>query len=206
MSSVVVDGLHKRFPNNSAAAVCNASFEAPAGGITTLLGPSGSGKTTILRIIAGLESADHGRVLVGGEDVSPIPVQKRGFGFVFQSFALFDHMTVHENIAFGLRTHDLLRVPPGLHNDEVAYAEITETVTQGRLAIFFPENIGNEGLAYYFACLLYPFPSPRDLPATRMPPSACKKTKLLTRSTSALPSAHVLLAPRTAPARPPATA
>ena len=53
--------------------------------------------------------------------------------------------------AFGLRTHDLLRVPPGLHNDEVAFAEITETVTQGRLAIFFPENIGNEGLAYYFA-------------------------------------------------------
>ncbi|HTP07971.1 MAG TPA: glycosyltransferase family 39 protein [Anaerolineae bacterium] len=54
-------------------------------------------------------------------------------------------------IAFGLRTHDLLRVPPGLHNDEVAFAEITETVTHGRLAIFFPENIGNEGLAYYFA-------------------------------------------------------
>ena len=54
-------------------------------------------------------------------------------------------------LAFALRTHDLLRVPPGLHNDEVAYAEITETVTQGRLAIFFPENIGNEGLAYYFA-------------------------------------------------------
>ena len=54
-------------------------------------------------------------------------------------------------IAFGLRTHDLLRVPPGLNNDEVAFAEITETVTHGRLAIFFPENIGNEGLAYYFA-------------------------------------------------------
>jgi 4-amino-4-deoxy-L-arabinose transferase-like glycosyltransferase len=54
-------------------------------------------------------------------------------------------------VAFGLRTHDLLRVPPGLHNDEVAFAEITETVTHGRLAIFFPENIGNEGLAYYFA-------------------------------------------------------
>ena len=54
-------------------------------------------------------------------------------------------------IAFGLRTFDLLRVPPGLHNDEVAFAEITETVTYGRLAIFFPENIGNEGLAYYFA-------------------------------------------------------
>ena len=54
-------------------------------------------------------------------------------------------------IAFGLRTHDLLHVPPGVHNDEVAFGEITETVTHGRLAIFFPENIGNEGLAYYFA-------------------------------------------------------
>ena len=54
-------------------------------------------------------------------------------------------------IAFALRTAELMRVPPGLHNDEVAFAEITETVTHGRLAIFFPENIGNEGLAYYFA-------------------------------------------------------
>ena len=54
-------------------------------------------------------------------------------------------------LAFALRTVDLLRVPPGLHNDEVAFAEITESVAGGRLAIFFPENIGNEGLAYYFA-------------------------------------------------------
>ena len=71
-------------------------------------------------------------------------------------------------IAFGLRTHDLLRVPPGLHNDEVAFAEITETVTQGRLAIFFPENIGNEGLAYYFAA---PFMSVlgKNVLAVRLP-------------------------------------
>jgi len=73
------------------------------GGITTLLGPSGSGKTTILRVIAGLETAEEGRVLVGGEDVMRVPVRKRGFGFVFQSFALFDHMSIRENVAFGLR-------------------------------------------------------------------------------------------------------
>jgi sulfate transport system ATP-binding protein len=102
--NVTVEGLSKRFSDKGAAAVSEASFQAPAGGITTLLGPSGSGKTTILRIIAGLETADQGRVLVGGQDVIDIPVQRRGFGFVFQGFALFNHMTVRENIAFGLRT------------------------------------------------------------------------------------------------------
>ena len=102
--NVTVDGLSKRFSDKGSAAVSDASFQAPAGGITTLLGPSGSGKTTILRIIAGLETADQGRVLVGGQDVIDIPVQRRGFGFVFQGFALFNHMTVRENIAFGLRT------------------------------------------------------------------------------------------------------
>lgn len=102
--NVLVEKLQKRFSEKGAAAVEGATFEAPAGRITTLLGPSGSGKTTILRIIAGLESADQGRVLVGGDDVIDIPVQRRGFGFVFQGFALFNHMTVRENIAFGLRT------------------------------------------------------------------------------------------------------
>lgn len=103
MLNVQVEKLTKRFASAGAPAVHAASFEAPAGGITTLLGPSGSGKTTILRIIAGLERADEGRVLVGGEDVMNTPVQKRDFGFVFQSFALFDHMSIRENIAFGLR-------------------------------------------------------------------------------------------------------
>jgi sulfate transport system ATP-binding protein len=93
--NVRVEGLTKRFSAKAAPAVFQADFEAPAGGITALLGPSGSGKTTILRIIAGLELA--------GEDITAVPVQKRGFGFVFQSFALFGHMTVRENIAFGLR-------------------------------------------------------------------------------------------------------
>ena len=101
--NVRVEGLTKNFATRASPAVFQADFEAVSDGITTLLGPSGSGKTTILRIIAGLESADAGRVMVGGEDITSIPVQKRGFGFVFQSFALFGHMTVRENIAFGLR-------------------------------------------------------------------------------------------------------
>jgi sulfate transport system ATP-binding protein len=101
--NVQVDQLTKRFASEGAPAVHEASFEAPDGCITTLLGPSGSGKTTVLRVIAGLEFADAGRVLVGGEDVIGVPVRKRGFGFVFQNFSLFDHLSVRENIAFGLR-------------------------------------------------------------------------------------------------------
>jgi sulfate transport system ATP-binding protein len=115
--SVVVEELSKRFGGKGARAVSAASFEAPAGGITTLLGPSGSGKTTLLRIIAGLETADSGRVLVGGQDVTQVPVRRRGFGFVFQGFALFNHMTVHANIAFGLRAQ---RAPAAEIDDRVA--------------------------------------------------------------------------------------
>ena len=100
---VRVEGLTKQFGAQGVPAVHEATFEVAEGGITTLLGPSGSGKTTILRIIAGLETADDGRVLVGDEDIIKIPARKRGFGFVFQNFALFDHMSVRENIAFGLR-------------------------------------------------------------------------------------------------------
>jgi sulfate transport system ATP-binding protein len=100
---VRVDGLTKQFGAQGVPAVHGATFEVAEGGITTLLGPSGSGKTTLLRIIAGLETADAGRVLVGDEDIINIPARKRGFGFVFQNFALFDHMSVRENIAFGLR-------------------------------------------------------------------------------------------------------
>jgi sulfate transport system ATP-binding protein len=100
---VRVEGLTKQFGAQGVPVVQAATFEVAEGGITTLLGPSGSGKTTILRIIAGLETADDGRVLVGDEDIIKIPARKRGFGFVFQNFALFDHMSVRENVAFGLR-------------------------------------------------------------------------------------------------------
>ena len=99
---VVVSGLTKRFTLKGSPAVFEADFTAPSGGITALLGPSGSGKTTVLRCIAGLEPVDHGRIRFGDADVTHTPVRERGVGFVFQAFALFDRMTVRENVAFGL--------------------------------------------------------------------------------------------------------
>ncbi|MBE2213911.1 MAG: sulfate ABC transporter ATP-binding protein [Opitutaceae bacterium] len=104
--SIEVRNVWKHFGDFTALA--GVSLKVETGKLTALLGPSGSGKTTLLRIIAGLEFADAsddpdwGRVLFHGEDVSNIPAGKRGVGFVFQHYALFKHMTVFENIAFGL--------------------------------------------------------------------------------------------------------
>lgn len=79
------------------------SLTVAAGEIVVLLGPSGCGKTTLLRIIAGLETPDHGRLLLQGTDISQTAVHQRGFGFVFQDYALFPHKNVADNVAFGLR-------------------------------------------------------------------------------------------------------
>ncbi len=98
--SIVVENLSKRF--GTFQAVSDVSFEVPTGQLVALLGPSGSGKSTILRIIAGLEDPDTGRVSLTGEDATSVPVQRRGVGFVFQHYALFRHMTVRQNVAFGL--------------------------------------------------------------------------------------------------------
>jgi sulfate transport system ATP-binding protein len=98
--SIQVQNLTKRF--GGFQAVDNVSFEVPSGQLVALLGPSGSGKSTILRIIAGLEQPDTGRVELTGEDATWVPVQNRGVGFVFQHYALFRHMTVWQNVAFGL--------------------------------------------------------------------------------------------------------
>jgi len=95
-----VQGLWKRF--GSFEAVRDVGFEAEDGKITALLGPSGSGKSTVLRMIAGLERPDAGRIWVGGEEQTGKSVQERRFGFVFQHYALFRHMTVSRNVAFGL--------------------------------------------------------------------------------------------------------
>ena len=83
------------------------SFEVEKGSLTALLGPSGGGKTTILRLLAGLERADQGRIYVGGRVVNDIPPADRGIGFVFQNYALFRYMSVYDNIAFGLKVKKL---------------------------------------------------------------------------------------------------
>ncbi len=85
------------------AAVDNIDLDVPSGGLIALLGPSGCGKTTLLRIIAGLETPDQGQVLFDGRDATLWPIRDRKVGFVFQNYALFRHMTVFENVAFGLK-------------------------------------------------------------------------------------------------------
>jgi sulfate/thiosulfate transport system ATP-binding protein len=99
--SIRVEHINKRF--NDFTAIDNVTFDFPAGELVALLGPSGCGKTTLLRIIAGMEIADTGRVFLEGEDASDTHVRERQVGFVFQHYALFRHMTVFDNVAFGLR-------------------------------------------------------------------------------------------------------
>lgn len=99
--SIEVKNIGKRF--GEFVALDNVSLEFATGELTALLGPSGCGKTTLLRVIAGLEQADHGQVILDGEDASVRHVRERQVGFVFQHYALFKHMSVFENIAFGLR-------------------------------------------------------------------------------------------------------
>jgi sulfate transport system ATP-binding protein len=99
--SIQVKNIHKGF--GSFTALGDVSLDFPTGELTALLGPSGCGKTTLLRIIAGLETADRGQVLLDGEDASDTHVRERQVGFVFQHYALFRHMTVFDNVAFGLR-------------------------------------------------------------------------------------------------------
>jgi len=99
--SIQVRNIHKGF--GSFTALGDVSLDFPSGELVALLGPSGCGKTTLLRIIAGLETADRGQVLLDGEDASETHVRERQVGFVFQHYALFRHMTVFDNVAFGLR-------------------------------------------------------------------------------------------------------
>ncbi len=98
---IAVNDVTKRFGDFQA--LDHVSIGVEDGSLTALLGPSGSGKSTLLRVIAGLEAPDTGTVEISGRDATRVPPQKRGIGFVFQHYAAFKHMTVRENVAFGLR-------------------------------------------------------------------------------------------------------
>src|SRR5918911_2228650 len=101
LMGITAHNVSKRFGNF--VALDNVSVEATPGSLTALLGPSGSGKSTLLRVIAGLERPDSGKIFISGEEKTYVPPQKRGVGFVFQHYAAFKHMTVFENVAFGLK-------------------------------------------------------------------------------------------------------
>lgn len=105
--AVVLDNVVKRYSANSPPAVDCVSLHFASGQLTTLLGPSGCGKTTTLRLIAGLEMATSGRILIGNQDVTHLPATQRDVSMVFQSYALFPHMRVSENVSYGLEVGDL---------------------------------------------------------------------------------------------------
>ncbi|MDM7464292.1 MAG: ABC transporter ATP-binding protein [Tepidimonas taiwanensis] len=107
MSGIALRGLTRRF--GGLAAVDGIDLDAAAGEFVVLLGPSGCGKSTTLRLIAGLEPADAGRIAIDGRDVTTTPAAERGIAMVFQSYALFPHLSVAENIVFGLRVRRLPR-------------------------------------------------------------------------------------------------
>ncbi len=118
--SIQVKNIEKHF--GAFHALNNISLDFPDGQLVALLGPSGCGKTTLLRIIAGLESSDGGHVILEGEDATNVHVREREVGFVFQHYALFRHMTVFDNIAFGLRVRPRATRP--------SEAEIKKRVTR----------------------------------------------------------------------------
>jgi sulfate/thiosulfate transport system ATP-binding protein len=136
--SIAVRDLNKRF---GATVVCdNLTLDIPSGELVALLGPSGSGKTTLLRIIAGLEVPDSGTVLFEGRDATNTDVRERRVGFVFQHYALFGHMTIFENVAFGLRVRPRA-TRPGEAQIRKKVMELLKLVQLDWIADRFPHQL-----------------------------------------------------------------
>ena len=135
---IEIRGLQKRY--GEFHALRGLDLRIASGELIALLGPSGSGKTTLLRAIAGLESADRGQILFGGRDASSLSVQARRAGFVFQHYALFRHMSVLENVAFGLRCKPR-RERPARREIERRALELLERVQLAELRDRLPEQL-----------------------------------------------------------------
>jgi sulfate transport system ATP-binding protein len=136
--SIHVQHIAKRF--GRFVALDDVTLDFPTGELVGLLGPSGCGKTTLLRIIAGLESADGGRVFLDGEDASDAHVRERQVGFVFQHYALFRHMTVFDNVAFGLRVKPRGQ-RPAVDKIRQRVAELLDLVQLSALANRYPTQL-----------------------------------------------------------------
>src|SRR6266568_5774943 len=132
--TIEVRAVEKRF--GSFTALAGVSLEVPGGSLTALLGPSGSGKSTLLRVIAGLEQPDRGTVLLNGVDVTGTPPQARGVGFVFQHYAAFRHMSVWDNVAFGLQVRKRPRA-----EIRARVAELLQLVQLDGLSARYPSQL-----------------------------------------------------------------
>lgn len=135
---ITVQHISRRFDDYQA--LDQISLAIASGEFVALLGPSGCGKTTLLRIIAGLESADSGRVFLEGKDTTQVPVQKRGIGFVFQNYALFPSMTVADNISFGLRMLSKAERPNTTAIKKIVH-DLLELVQLSALADRYPAQL-----------------------------------------------------------------
>jgi sulfate transport system ATP-binding protein len=136
--NIAIQNLTKRF--GSFTALNDVSLSIPSGELVALLGPSGSGKTTLLRIVAGLEAADRGQVLFDGEDATARRLRERNVGFVFQHYALFRHMTVGQNVAFGLKVRPR-RTRPSRRQIKDRVAQLLNLVQLDRLAERYPSQL-----------------------------------------------------------------
>ena len=161
MSAIEVKNLSRSYGDIDA--VKDVSFTVPEKSFTVLLGPSGCGKSTILKMLSGLEQVSHGTINIGGADVTEVEASKRGVSMVFQSYALFPHLNVKENIQFGLKVR---KVPAEEREKKVA--EAAQVVGLSELLDRKPANLsGGQRQRVALArsivsCLLYTSPSPRD--------------------------------------------